>query len=68
MIKKSAQGIWVGCTAENEEVIESTSIVKAYVIHPVLWYWPLDLNVLFLGDKGVNYFIFDTITSSVYFS
>ncbi|KAM3180852.1 hypothetical protein ACTXT7_015501, partial [Hymenolepis weldensis] len=52
MIKTSAQGIWVGCTAEDEKVIESTSIVKAYVIHPVLWYWPLDLNALFLGGKA----------------
>nr|CDS31126.1 cadherin EGF LAG seven pass G type receptor 1 [Hymenolepis microstoma] len=52
VIKAPVQRIWLGCTAESGAAIESTSIVKAYIIHPVLWYWPLDLNVLFLGDKA----------------
>ncbi|VDO02432.1 unnamed protein product [Rodentolepis nana] len=52
VIKTEAQGIWLGCTAENGTVIETTTIVNAHVIHPVLWYWPLNLNVLFLGDKA----------------
>lgn len=52
VIKAPAEGIWMGCKVENSVVLTSTAIEHAYVIHPALWYWPVELYVLFLGDKG----------------
>lgn len=54
MSKSLPTSLWLGCTSSGSTPDMSTSIMKALVAHPTLWYWPVQLHVLLLGNKGAH--------------
>ncbi|VDD77714.1 unnamed protein product [Mesocestoides corti] len=50
--KAPPTSLWLGCSSDGEFGDPETGVEDAYLTHPALWYWPLQLHVLFLGSKA----------------
>ena len=55
IVRTNAEAIWIGCSTDDNSQNNLTAIYDALLSHPTIWYWPINLHVLFLGDKGMLY-------------